>query len=485
MRGKNVSDTRTPAIAGAGQAIQRPGDWTLPAEAAGPIELMVRAARAAADDAGATSLLERLDWVGVAGGFWRYTDPGQLVARELGSPDARTALTLISGSAPQELVGLAADRIARGELDVAMVLGGEAAWSHRRIKKLEEHPSWITEPGDGVPEVVGGFPDEMIAEARVLGAAATSYALFEDSLRTALGRSIPEHRREINALWSRFSDVAAGNPFAWDRTPHSADEIGDPTPDNRMIAFPYTKSLVANNTVDQASAVLLCSVETARSIGLDLDRLVFPHVSVSNHETWQIAQRDVLHETPGLAAAGRAAYAAAGIGPDEIEHLDLYACFPAIVQMSTAALGVDPSRQLTVTGGLGFAGAPVGNSSGQAIAAMVPLLREGGPGLVHANGGNATKHAIGIYSSRPPAKAFQRIDAQDAADLNPRPSVDPSIEGPTGLVEAATVLYDREGPSHLVAAVRTADHRRALVRSEDSELIERAQQSGLSGSVRI
>jgi acetyl-CoA C-acetyltransferase len=474
-----MTDSRTPAIAGAGQAIQRPGDWERPADADGPIELMVRAARTAAKDAGAPALLERLDWVGVVGGFWRYTNPGQLVAHELGSPDARTALTLISGSAPQELVGLAAERIARGETDVALVLGGEAAWSHRRLKRLEERPTWITEPGTGEPEVVGGFPDEMIAEARLLGAAATSYALFDDSLRASRSQSIAEHRSEINALWARFSEVAAGNPFAWDRTAHTADGIGDATPDNRMIAFPYTKSLVANNTVDQASALILCSLETARAVGLDLDRLVFPQVSASSHETWQIAHRDVLHETPGLAAAGRAAYTAAGITPDQVEHLDLYACFPAIVQMSTAALGLDPSRQLTITGGLGFAGAPVANSSGQALAAMVPRLREGGHGLIHANGGNATKHAVGIYSSRPPTSTFRRIDAQDSADLRPRASVDST--SPVGHIEAATVIYDREGPSHVVAAVRTADDRRALTRSDDPDLMAAALESGLVG----
>ncbi|MCW2866660.1 MAG: hypothetical protein JWR20_848 [Marmoricola sp.] len=476
-----MTDTRTPAIAGAGQAIQRPEDWSVAAEADGPIELMVRAARAAAEDAGSSSLLERLDWVGVVGGFWRYANPGQLVASELGSPDARTALTLISGSAPQELIGLAAERIARGDCEVALVLGGESAWSHRRIKQLGESPSWISSPGLGEPEVVGGFPDEMIAEARLLGPAAASYALFDDSLRASRGQSIEEHRGEVNALWSRFSDVATRNPFAWDREPHTADEIGDRTPDNRMIAFPYTKALVANNTVDQASAVLLCSIATARSLGLDLGRLVFPHASASSHETWRIAQRDLLHETPGLAAAGRAAYAAAGIGPEEIEHLDLYACFPAIVRMSTAALGIDPSRQLTLTGGLGFAGAPVANSSGHAIATMVPLLRAGGDALIHANGGNATKHAVGIYSSRPPETGFQRIDAQPAAALRPRGSVDGSPEQSVGTVEAATVLYDREGPSHVVAAVRTPDDRRALTRSNDQALVALALDSGLVG----
>jgi acetyl-CoA C-acetyltransferase len=467
-----------PAIVGAAQRIQRPGDWSDAADAQGPIELMTAAARAAAEDAGSAALLKQIDWVGVVGGFWSYRDPGLLVAQQLGAADARTALAAISGHAPQDLIGIAAERIARGEIEVALVVGGEATAARKKLRAAGKEPTWILGADAGEPEQFGAFEAEMIEEMRLLGVAATSYALFDDSLRLSRGESMDTHRDRISELWARFSEVASRNPFAWDRVAKSAAEIREPTADNRMIAFPYPKALVANNTVDMASAVLLCSVDTARATGIASDRRVFPHVSTTAHETWRVVNRHVLHETPALAAAGQAALRHAGITVDEVDHIDLYACFPAIVEMSAGALGIDPTRALTVTGGLGFAGAPVANSSGQAIAAMVPLLREGGWGLVHANGGNATKHAFGVYSARPP-EGFARIDAQELADLQSRPPVDAKWAG-EGAVEAATVVFDRDGPTHVIAAMQF-DGSRGLVRSADPDLIEAAMADGLGG----
>ena len=470
----------TPAIVGAAQVIQRPGDWTDPADARGPIELMVEAARAAADDAGAPALLAKVGFIGVVAGVWPHRNPGQLVAEQIGAPGAATGLTVFSGSSPQELVGIVAERIAAGDLDVALVVGGEAKWSAGRIARQGLEPAWLTAPGTGTPEPIGELDPAMMAEMRVLGGpAATPYALFDDSLRLARGDSMDAHRDRIAALWASFSAVAAGNPYAWDRSAKSAAEIREPTPDNRMIMYPYTKALVANNTVDLASAVLLCSVDAARSAGVTADRMVFPHVVAHSHETARIANRDLLHATPGLAAAGAAALGHVGLRIDEVAHVDLYACFPAIVEMSSAALGLGTDRPLTITGGLGFAGAPLANSSGQAIAALVPRVRAGGWGLIHANGGLATKHAFGVYAAHPPEQ-FRRIDAQPLADLNPRPRATADWSG-DGTVEAATVSYDREGPSFVVAAIRTPDGARALVRSSDADLMAQATTEGLGG----
>ncbi len=331
------------AIVGVAQLIQRPNDVAL-TEAMGPIELMVAAARAAAADAGGSSLLRRVQFVGVAGGWWRYRNPGQLVAAQLGCDDAATALAAISGTGPQDLVGLAAQRIGRGELDVALIVGGEARWTAQRLKRSGVEPAWITEPSGATdrrePESVSRFPDEMLTEMAVFGSAAAAYAIFDDRLRSANGRTVAEQRDHISALWSGFNDVAVKNPVAWDRAVHTAPTIRDASANNRMIAFPYTKAMVANNTVDMGSAILLCTVDAALSAGVSREQMVFPQVVTSSHETWTVAARRELHESPALAAAGEAAFNRCGVGPDDFEHVDLYACFPAIVQMSSAALGL-------------------------------------------------------------------------------------------------------------------------------------------------
>ena len=183
-RGGAVTDGRLPAIVGTGQAIQRPGEPTAAEGPRGPMKLMLAAARAAGEDSGVPALLERLGWVAVVGGWWRFRDPGRLVATQLSSPGAATALSVLSGSSPQELLGIACERIAAGQLDVALVVGGEARRTSQQLKREGREPTWLTEPGDGDPEPVGHFPDAMLAEARRFGAAATACAPCS---RTACG----------------------------------------------------------------------------------------------------------------------------------------------------------------------------------------------------------------------------------------------------------------------------------------------------------
>lgn len=468
----------TPVIVGAAQSIDRPGDHDL-LDAPGPIELMVAAARAAADDAGAPTLLDRVGWIGVTGGFYRYRNPAAVVAEELGLSGVGTAITEITGTAPQDMVGLACERIAAGELDAALVLGGEARWTNQQLKRQGLSPRWNESPGEGTPELIGGFAPEAISEMAQLGSATVFYALFEDALRLSHGRTVDEQRDHCAELWARESRVAEANPYAWDRTRHEVAAIRDESEQNRMICFPYPKAMVANNTVNMASAVLICSTELARSAGVADDRRVFPHVVTSSHETWEVRRRAELTGCPALTAAGEAALEHSGLDVSDIEHVDLYACFPSIVQMSSAALGLDEGRPLTVTGGLGFAGAAISNSVGHSIAAMVPLVRAGGAGLVHGNGGSATKHSFAVYSPEPP-RAFARIDCQDRVDLHEREPLDESFDGPV-TVDAASVRFDREGPTDVLAAVRSEDGARAWATSEDPGILDEAMRNGISG----
>jgi acetyl-CoA C-acetyltransferase len=318
----------------------------------------------------------------------------------------------------------------------------------------------------------------------VFGAPATAYAVISDSLRIAGGESVDQHRTRVAELWAGFSEVAAGNPYAWDRTIHTVEQIREEHPGNRMIAFPYTKAMVANNDVDMASAVILCSADVAHQLGITADRLVFPHAVTTAHETWLVAERDELHDSPALRASGLAALRQAAIGADDVEHVDLYACFPSIVEISRRALGFDARRALTVTGGLGFAGAPVGNAAGQSIAAIVDRVRSGGWGVVHANGGHATKHAFGVYANHPPTR-FVFEDCQPSVDLRARPALDEGWSG-EARIDAATVVFDRRGPSHVVAALRPSGvdgNMRGWGTSTDPQLIAQAISVGLAGEL--
>jgi acetyl-CoA C-acetyltransferase len=318
-------------------------------------------------------------------------------------------------------------------------------------------------------------------------------------LRARLGLGVDEHLRRIGELWSAFSEVAAGNPYAWIRTPMSIDEIVVPTDDNRMISYPYTKRLCSNNQVDQGAALILTSVAAAERAGVPRDKWVFLHAGTEAVDHWNVSNRIDLCSSPALRTAGRDAFALAGTGVGDIAHVDLYSCFPAAVQIGAIELGLiaDPMANgtgwsgigadvpLTVTGGMTFAGGPLNNYTGHGIAAMAGVLRNdpGSLGLCTANGGYTTEHAVIIMSTAPPsAGVFRHSDPQAEVDALPRVEIDDAWVGPIE-IESATVAHERTGPTYALVAARTPTGERTWCASEDQDVMHAAETIELVGRI--
>ncbi len=124
MSMNDAVDPRTPVIAGVGVASQHLDEPGAGVEA---LELMVTAAQAAGDDSGAgAAVLRAVERIAVPGGTWHYRDPGRLVGARIGAPEARTVL-VPPGTPQQTLLDDALRSVRDGELDVALVVGGEAA----------------------------------------------------------------------------------------------------------------------------------------------------------------------------------------------------------------------------------------------------------------------------------------------------------------------------------------------------------------------
>jgi acetyl-CoA C-acetyltransferase len=299
------------------------------------------------------------------------------------------------------------------------------------------------------------------------------YPMFESAVRAAKGAEPDDHLVAVSELWSRFSVVAAGNPYAWSQQARTAEEIRTPGPTNRMIGLPYPKLMNSNNDVDQAAALLMCSVERARSLGIPEDRWVFPHAGADCHEHPFVSNRWSLADTPAIRAGGRTVLELAGVGMDDIEVVDLYSCFPSAVQLGAAALGLPLDRQLTRTGGLSFAGGPWNNYVMHGIATVMADLRDrpGAKGLVWANGGYVTKHSFGVYATEPAPEGFRHASPQDEVDAGPaRAFAVPADAAGPAVVEAYTVMHDREGrPETGIAACLLADERRAWGTTSDAD----------------
>jgi acetyl-CoA C-acetyltransferase len=232
-----------------------------------------------------------------------------------------------------------------------------------------------------------------------------------------------------------------------------------------MVGLPYTKYMNSNNDVDMAAAVIMCSAEQATTLGVPRDQWVFVHAGTDCHEHPFVSHRWTFTETPAIELGGRRVMELADCTIDDVALIDLYSCFPSAVQLGAQSLGLSLDRQLTRTGGLSFAGGPWNNYVMHAIATMVGELRgqPGELGLVWANGGYATKHAFGIYSTAPPTHGFRHDHPQDEIDALPqRQLAEPADATGPATIEAFTVMHSRDGwPETAIAACLLADGRRA------------------------
>jgi len=500
-------DPRTPVVVGVGQVTNRPDASVALTDRPEPLDLMVDAATAAAHDAaGAPAggaggvghrLLQRADAVAVVASLgWRPPNAALAVAGRLGAEPSCLMVSVTGGNTPQSLVNHFAAAIARGDHDVVLVTGAECLYTRTAARRRPDDPAlhWQTQAADVPPAVAFGVeraPATELEASRGLQLPIHAYPLMENALRAARGWTLEQHRRAIGSLWAGFSAVAAENPHAWLRRRFDAEELVAPGEGNRMVAFPYPKLCTANMQVDQGAAFIMCSVGQARSLGLPEDRWVFPLSGTDACDHWFLSHRPRLDRSPAIGIAGRRALELAGVGRDDVGEVDLYSCFPVAVQMAAEALGLpvdDPGRPLTVTGGLTFAGGPGNNYVSHAIATTVERLRAepGRVGLVTGLGWYATKHAVGLYASRPPAagRSFAVADVQEEVDVLPQCRLDADAEGDVE-IETYTVVVKRDGtPSHGIVVCRTLEGDRAwgsAQQPDDLAELMRTEGIGLKG----
>jgi acetyl-CoA C-acetyltransferase len=298
--------------------------------------------------------------------------------------------------------------------------------------------------------------------------------MVESAIRHRRGESREAHLERISKLWSSLSRVAAANPHAWTREERSAEQIRTVAPGNRPIADPYPKWMTSNIDVDQAAAVLLCPLETAEAMGVPEERRVFPWAGTGAHDHWTVAERDRIDESPAMRIAGRRALDLAGLGPDELDLVDLYSCFPSAVQVAQRELGLDESLVPSVGGGLTFAGGPLNSAVLHAVACMVGRLREAprSRGFVSGNGGYFTKHSFGVYSAEPPPRPFVWDSPQAEIDALPRRRA-AEAHGGTAKIEAHTVTYRPDGtPEAGIVSALTPEGERAFAKSDDAKVCE-------------
>ncbi|HEY5046508.1 MAG TPA: acetyl-CoA acetyltransferase [Rhizomicrobium sp.] len=500
-------DPRTPVLVGAGQFTQRTAREGRLGDSLDPIAMLARAAKLAMRDTGSDAAMPAIDTVAVV----RFTadSPGEQgrlptrmfrnpplsLARRLGISPRRLSYVAAGGDTPQWLVNRTADEIANGECEAALLVGAEYIATLLASIKAGFDLSWSANRDVDLgcdPDEIGDTRSGTSPYERKYGLhfPVNAYPLFENAIRGERGRDSASHLKTMGQLFSPFSKVASENPHSWFATYRTPAEIATPSEKNRYVGFPYTKYLNAVIEVDMAAAVVMTSVDKARKLGIDERLWVFLHGCADASDLWHLSERVDYHSSPAIRTLGKSAFAMAGVGPRELSFIDLYSCFPSVVQIACHELGIDENdpRGLTVTGGLPYFGGPGSNYVMHAIATMMERLRAqpGTYGLCTGNGWYVTKHSAGIYSTKPVEGRWKREQPENyQKDINamPHPSVT-ETPGGRAKIETYTVVTDRKGKRFGIVIGRLEDGTRFLANSRaDTVTLNRMMREEMLGRV--
>jgi acetyl-CoA C-acetyltransferase len=477
-------DPRKPCVIGVGQRTWRPESSD--SQAPEPLVMWDEVVRLAAADAtpsaGERSLLDRIDTAKIVYcQSFQYDDPVGRLAARLGIEPQHRLYSGIGGTVPQQLVNDAAEAILRGESEVAVVTGAEALDTKRRLKKAGQRPDWSFKDPESKP-----FPFEApfhpAEVAHEVFQAWLTFAVFEIGRRGHLGVEPAEYRRQLGELLAPFSSVAAKNPNAWFPLERSVDELITPTPDNRLVGYPYTKYMVSVMDVDMAGAVILASHGAADALGVPADQRVYLRGWCYATDPIYVAEHRELWRSPAMAGASSEALTRANVGIDDIAHLDLYSCFASSVGFAIDALGLDAAdpRGFTVTGGLPFAGGAGSDYMTHSIATMASVLRDdpGSLGLVSGVGMHMTKHVYAVYSTTPDAvSAPDRAGVQARLDADGPVTIRDTYDG-SATIAAYSVVHGRDGAADwalLVCDLEGGD--RCYGRVVDADLLTELERS--------
>jgi len=464
----DLSAERLPVIIGIGEYIERPDTISNSLE---PLEMMAKALKLANDDCGG-SILSNLDSLNVVMPMsWRYSDLAGELSANLGLSPKRAILGPSGGQAPLKYIHDAAKKIAEGHSTIAAVVGGEAQYTLVSAQRAGQMPPWSPFANDGPNFADTPGAIHPLSMALGLYLPLNIYPLFEAATAAHWGQSPQEADAETANILSTSSHIAADNPHSWGPTALSGADILNPTPKNRIVAWPYTKSMVASMNVNQSAAVIITSLKKALEMGIPKSKCVFITQGAGANEPRDFLARENYYESP----AQEAVLTAIKTDSSTTEAAELYSCFPVVPKMARRILGRDIETPTTVTGGMSFFGAPLNNYMTHAVCAMVRKIREGqSTGLLYGQGEYVTKH-YGLRLAAEPANQallFAGDDAQDIAD-NARGQVPDIIQNAEGSaqVESFAILSNRDGsPSHAAIMARLDGGQRTLARIDGQNI---------------
>ena len=281
--------------------------------------------------------------------------------------------------------------------------------------------AWMTIRA-GVYDLCIAVGVEQMGKAGLLGGAGggrgipTEGLLGSGTMPAVFAEAGMEHSRKYGTTFEQFAKVSVKNHRHSTRNPKSMYQIETPLEQvmgAEMIAYPNTKLMCSVN-VDGAAAAILASESAARRLGMD--RAVKVAASVLTSDPWSERDLTMPDVNTCTRAAAKQAYEMAGLGPDDVDLVELHDCFATAEILHYENLGlcgegeagklIDEGQTahggripVNVSGGLLSKGHPLGATGIANVYEIVQHLRgEAGERQVEGARVGLT-HVIGLGSA--------------------------------------------------------------------------------------
>lgn len=316
-----------------------------------------KAARLALDDAGIAYALVEQAYVGYVFGD---STAGQAAIYGVGLTGIPVFNVNNNCSTGSTALFLARQAVASGAADCVLALGFEQMVPGALKGTYTDRPSPLARFIANATETQGWQPAAPRA-AQFFGGAARDYIQQFGIAPSTFARISVKARQH-----------AARNPLAVFRQTVTLDEVlASPT-----VFDPLTRLQCCPPTCGGAAAIL-CSEDFARRHGLDR-RVVIAAQAMTTDSESTFASRDMrkLVGADMAAAAAAKVYEAAGIGPEDVDVVELHDCFTANELITYEALGLTPegtAEKFILDGDNTYGGRVVTNPSGGLLSKGHPL----------------------------------------------------------------------------------------------------------------
>lgn len=255
---------------------------------------------------------------------------------------------------------LARQAVASGAIECAIAVGFEQMVPGALKGAYTDRPAPMARFVD-VMRDIQGFDEAAPRAAQFFGGAARDYLREYDIRPDTFGRISVKARQH-----------AARNPFAVFRNTVTLDEVMA----SPAVFDPLTRLQCCPPTCGAAAAIV-CSEDFARKHGLDT-RVAIRAQSMTTDRNSTFDEGD-MRKVVGYdmtRAASQAVYEASGVGPDDIDVVELHDCFTANELITYEGLGLTPegtAEKFILDGDNTYGGRVVTNPSGGLLSKGHPL----------------------------------------------------------------------------------------------------------------